>query len=65
MAKRKKAGRKPLAGGREKFTTTLPAYVIKYLRKIGSENASAGICLLVDRDIAQRNADNQGDKHGA
>lgn len=59
MAKRKKAGRKRSASGREKFTTTLPAYVIEHLRLIGDENASAGICMLVDRDIAKRASDNQ------
>ena len=61
MSARKKAkrpGRQPMPGGREKFTTTLPAYVIKHLRKIGGDNASAGICLLVDRDISSL-----GDQH--
>jgi hypothetical protein len=48
MAKRKKAGRPPIAGGREKFTTTLPPGYLDKLRLIGSGNASAGIIWLVD-----------------
>jgi hypothetical protein len=49
--KRKKSGRKPLPGGREKFTTTLPGYVVRHLRKVGNGNASAAICRLVDQDL--------------
>jgi hypothetical protein len=48
MAKRKKAGRPPIEGGREKFTTTLPPGYLDKLRSIGSGNASAGIIWLVD-----------------
>lgn len=49
--KKTKRGRPPIAGGREKFTTTLPDYVVKHLRKIGNGNASAGICWLVDAEL--------------
>jgi hypothetical protein len=48
--KRKKAGRKPLPGGREKFTTTLPRYVKRHLMKEG--NASEKIIGYVDRELA-------------
>lgn len=48
---KKRAGRKPLAGGRKTFGTTLPQYVIDHLRRDG--NASAKIIELVDADIAR------------
>lgn len=48
MAKRKKAGRPPLEGGREKFTTTLPRGYAERLRALGGGNASAAIVRLVD-----------------
>lgn len=49
--KRKKAGRKPLPGGRERLNTTVPPYVRRHLRKIGNGNESAAICWLVDQDL--------------
>lgn len=52
----KRPGRPPLAGGREKFTTTLPGYVIAHLRKIGDGNASAGIVWLVDEHLKEHPA---------
>jgi hypothetical protein len=48
----KRAGRTPLPGGREKFTTTLPGYVKRYLMKDG--NASAKIIAYVDRELAEQ-----------
>lgn len=45
---RKRAGRPPLPGGREKFTTTLPPGYSERLRAIGQGNASAAIVRLVD-----------------
>jgi hypothetical protein len=50
--KAKRPGRKPLPGGREKFTTTLPGYVVEHLRKDG--NASAKIIAYVDRELAEK-----------
>lgn len=48
---KRRPGRQPLAGGRVKFTTTLPAEAVKEIRKIGQGNASAGILqLLEDRE---------------
>jgi hypothetical protein len=40
-------GRPKATGGRVKFTTTLPADVVKALREIGDGNASRAIILLV------------------
>jgi hypothetical protein len=54
--KKTKRGRPPMAEGREKFTTTLPDYVVKHLRKIGNGNASAGICWLVDEHLKEHPA---------
>ena len=50
--KRKKSGRGPIPGGRSKFTTTLPAYVVRHLRKDG--NASAKIIGYVDIEINEK-----------
>jgi hypothetical protein len=48
VRRKKKAGRPPLPGGREKFTTTLPPGYSERLRAIGNGNASAAIVQLVD-----------------
>lgn len=48
MAIKKRPGRQKLAGGRVKFTTTLPAAAVREIRKIGQGNASAGILQLLD-----------------
>lgn len=48
----KKMGRPALAGGRVKFTTTLPERVVTKLRKLGGGNASQAIIMLVERELA-------------
>lgn len=45
---KKRPGRPALAGGRVKFTTTLPIGYDERLRSIGKGNASAAIVWLVD-----------------
>jgi hypothetical protein len=57
---KRKTGRNPLPGGRANFGTTLPQYVIDYLKKDG--NASAKIIELVDADVRKtsQSSDNQG-----
>ena len=44
---KKRPGRPSAAGGRVKFTTTLPADIVEALREIGSGNASQAIIMLV------------------
>ena len=48
---KKQAGRPALAGGRVKFTTTLPAHIVEVLRHVGRGNASQAIIMLVEAAI--------------
>lgn len=50
---KKRAGRPALEGGRVKFTTTLPADTIMYLRNLGGNNVSRAIIELVDEHRAR------------
>jgi hypothetical protein len=51
---KKRRGRPALAGGRVKFTTTLPESTVHELREIGQGNASQAIIQLVNAEIARR-----------
>jgi hypothetical protein len=50
-------GRPSAAGGRVKFTTTLPAEIVEALREIGGGNASQAIIMLVKAAMAIRVTD--------
>jgi hypothetical protein len=54
---KKRPGRPSAAGGRVKFTTTLPADIVESLREIGGGNASQAIIMLVKATMAIRVTD--------
>lgn len=53
---KKRPGRPSAAGGRVKFTTTLPAHIVEVLRRIGRGNASQAIIVLVEAAIDEHPA---------